>query len=113
MEFIFSSMARNIVKSKIYLQVKRIKKSEEFTDTESLLPVLVYIHVGGVRGGSSRYDCLTADTLMLHKIVFVTVNYRVGPFGKFNDLSFRGEKSIPNEVMRLFFNLNRILEHAR
>ncbi|KAJ8916853.1 hypothetical protein NQ315_005860 [Exocentrus adspersus] len=50
--------------------------------TEANLPVLVFIHGGGFVGGSGIYDGLGPEFFMdTGRIVVVTINYRLGPFG--------------------------------
>ncbi|CAG0921631.1 unnamed protein product, partial [Notodromas monacha] len=47
---------------------------------DKLLPILVEIHGGGYIGGSGN---LVADALIRHgELVYVTMNYRLGAFGK-------------------------------
>ena len=46
-----------------------------------LTPVLVFFHGGGfARGGANLYD---PDYVMDKNVVLVTVNYRLGVFGRF------------------------------
>ncbi|XP_026483489.2 juvenile hormone esterase-like isoform X1 [Vanessa tameamea] len=45
------------------------------------LPVMVYIHGGGFRMGSSSTSLFGADYLVEKDVVIVTINYRCGPLG--------------------------------
>ncbi len=45
------------------------------------LPVLIYIHGGSFTGGSADEGHLQGDVFAQNGIVFVSVNYRLGPFG--------------------------------
>lgn len=45
------------------------------------LPVLVFLYGGAFLFGSATYGSIGPDYLLNHKIVVVTPNYRVGPFG--------------------------------
>lgn len=45
-------------------------------------PVMFYIHGGSFRAGSAR--AYKANHLLEYDIVLVTVQYRLGPFGKTN-----------------------------
>lgn len=50
------------------------------------LPVMVYIHGGGFTTGSgnSETDLYGPDHFLDRDVVLVTLNYRLGPFGKPN-----------------------------
>lgn len=48
-----------------------------------LRPVMVYIHGGAFMWGSSGTEMYGPDYLIQKDIVFVSLNYRVGAFGKF------------------------------
>ncbi|XP_044270259.1 venom carboxylesterase-6-like [Tribolium madens] len=48
-------------------------------DNNDLRPVMVYIHGGGFVGGSGRHTY--GDRIIDQNLVFVAVNYRLGPFG--------------------------------
>ncbi|XP_020709423.2 juvenile hormone esterase-like [Athalia rosae] len=50
---------------------------------EGSRPVMVWIHGGAFILGSSSYEIYSPDYLMKADIVFVSINYRVGPFGFF------------------------------
>ncbi len=51
-------------------------------DTERLRPVLVYIHGGAFMFGSGSACWYGPEFWMIHDIVVVTFNYRLGPLGK-------------------------------
>lgn len=46
------------------------------------LPVLVWIHGGGYAFGSGNKSAHSPEYFMTHDIVFVSMNYRLGAFGK-------------------------------
>ncbi|KAJ8981379.1 hypothetical protein NQ317_000247 [Molorchus minor] len=52
----------------------------------SLLPVLFWIHGGGFRWGDGTYQYYGPDYFVDYDIVVVTINYRLGPFGKCSGL---------------------------
>lgn len=45
------------------------------------LPVLVFIHGGGFLFGGSQYVDYGPDFLLDNKVIYVSFNYRLGPFG--------------------------------
>ena len=45
------------------------------------LPVMVWIHGGGLVTGSGDFDLHGPDYIMDQPVVLVTINYRLGPFG--------------------------------
>lgn len=51
------------------------------SDVEAGLPVMVWIHGGGLTVGSG--DAYPGETLTSKGVVLVTINYRLGPFGFF------------------------------
>ena len=51
--------------------------------TASRLPVLVYIYGGGFRSGGSACPIYDGTAMAKEGVVFVSFNYRVGPFGFF------------------------------
>ncbi|XP_056642441.1 juvenile hormone esterase-like [Diorhabda sublineata] len=55
------------------------------------LPVMVYIYGGGFIEGTSEDVNIGPDHLMNYDVVYVTFNYRVGPFGFFST----GDEVIP------------------
>ncbi|EFA00511.1 Esterase-6-like Protein [Tribolium castaneum] len=48
-------------------------------DKNDPIPVMVYIHGGGFVGGSGRHTY--GDRIVDQNLVFVAINYRLGPFG--------------------------------
>lgn len=51
--------------------------------TSSNLPVMVYLHGGGfVEGSGQVKNGFGPEFFMTRNVVLVTVNYRLGPFGK-------------------------------
>lgn len=46
------------------------------------IPVLFWIHGGAFEIGSGRYSSRNPDHFIDAGIVVVTINYRLGPFGK-------------------------------
>jgi para-nitrobenzyl esterase len=52
-------------------------------DAADRLPVMVWIHGGGLTNGSGSEAYYDGETLARHGVVVVTVNYRLGPFGFF------------------------------
>ncbi len=49
--------------------------------SETLLPVMVWIHGGGHQAGSGSAELYQANALVENGVVLVTFNYRLGPFG--------------------------------
>ena len=47
----------------------------------SKMPVMIWIHGGAYVTGSANSSMYQLDSLPLHGIVLVTINYRLGPFG--------------------------------
>lgn len=60
------------------------------------LPVLVWIYGGGFAGGSSATPLYSGEKLASRGVVFVSFNYRVGPFGFFAhpELSVESENAV-------------------
>ncbi|XP_049817662.1 juvenile hormone esterase isoform X2 [Aethina tumida] len=50
-------------------------------DTQSLKPVMFWIHGGGFTSGSSKTDLYGPEYLMRENVVLVTINYRLGVLG--------------------------------
>jgi len=63
------------------------------------MPVMIWIHGGAYITGSSNSVIYDLDSLPLHKIVLVTINYRLGPFGflKLDEISNGEIQSTGNE----------------
>ncbi len=57
-----------------YLNIVTPKNAEK-------LPVLIYIHGGSFTGGSADESQLQGDVFAENGIVFVSLNYRLGPYG--------------------------------
>lgn len=55
--------------------------TKEVPDPEKKYPVLVWIHGGGFTNGSGNKDEYSPDYFMVHDIVFVAMNYRLGALG--------------------------------
>ncbi|XP_037044487.1 esterase B1-like [Bradysia coprophila] len=69
------------------------------------LPVLVYIHGGGFQIASGKLNLFGGDYLLQKDIVFVTINYRVGPIGflslKDPELDIPGNAGLKDQVFAL------------
>lgn len=63
----------------------------EKTTNETSMPVLFWIHGGAFQFGSGMV--YGAKYLMDHDVVFVTINYRLGPMGKWSELRLQVELS--------------------
>lgn len=50
--------------------------------TEGILPVIVYVHGGAFIMGNSVLESTGPEFLMDYNVVVVTVQYRLGAFGK-------------------------------
>ncbi len=62
------------------------------------LPVMFWIHGGGNsigHGGSANYD--GANLATGHGVIFVSINYRLGPFGWFTHPALRTETQSPED----------------
>lgn len=46
------------------------------------MPVMVYIHGGAFMWGFSGLDRYSPDYLLHSNVILITVNYRVGAFGR-------------------------------
>lgn len=53
------------------------------TEDDELLPVIVWFHPGKFQEGGAVFQYWNPQYLIEYDIVVVTVNYRLGPFGKF------------------------------
>jgi carboxylesterase type B len=54
----------------------------ESSDDDELLPVIFWIHGGAFYAGDGGMEENGPEFLMDQPIVLVTINYRLGPFGK-------------------------------
>lgn len=54
-------------------------------ESNSLKPVMVWIHGGGFIMGSSKTELYGPEYLLTEDIVLVTINYRLGIFGDIFD----------------------------
>lgn len=54
---------------------------QEALPSDSLLPVLVFLHGGGFSGGSGDALFYGPEYLMEKGVLLVTLNYRLGPIG--------------------------------
>jgi len=68
-------------------------------NTNGNMPVMIWIHGGAYTTGSSNSVVYDLDSLPLHEIVLVTINYRLGPFGflKLDEISNGEIQSTGNE----------------
>ncbi len=68
-------------------------------DVDGNMPVMIWIHGGAYITGSSNSVIYDLDSLPLHEIVLVTINYRLGPFGflKLDEVSNGEIQSTGNE----------------
>jgi para-nitrobenzyl esterase len=63
---------------------------------EDRLPVMLWIHGGGnTIGHGGNYDGKTF--VAEHRVVFITINYRLGPLGWFSHPAFRGTGTTPED----------------
>ncbi len=63
---------------------------------EDRLPVMLWIHGGGnTIGHGGNYD--GKAFVAKHRVVFITINYRLGPFGWFSHPAFRGADTTPED----------------
>ncbi|XP_017783885.1 PREDICTED: venom carboxylesterase-6-like [Nicrophorus vespilloides] len=46
-----------------------------------LLPVIMYVHGGAFLFGTGNYQAFRPDNFLKHDVVFVVINYRLGPMG--------------------------------
>jgi para-nitrobenzyl esterase len=68
----------------LYLDIKAPK-----TKSDSLLPVMFWIHGGGNTSGlKDIYDF--SKMVRKHNVIVITINYRLGPFGWFTHPSIQG-----------------------
>ena len=68
----------------LYLDIKAPK-----TKSDSLLPVMFWIHGGGNTSGlKDTYDF--SKMVRKHNVIVITINYRLGPFGWFTHPSIQG-----------------------
>lgn len=67
--------------------------------------ISVYIHGGGFQIASGKVDLCGGDYLMQKDVVFVTLNYRVGPIGflslKDPELDIPGNAGLKDQVFAL------------
>lgn len=70
-------------------------------------PVLLYIHGGAFRSGSSTLKIYSPDYLLMADIIVVTFNYRVGPLGFLSlnnpSLNVPGNAGLKDQLMVLKF----------
>lgn len=70
-----------------------------------MLPVLFYIHGGSYQFGGANSEKLAADYFMLHDVVLVTMNYRLGPLGflslENSELLVPGNAGLKDQLMAL------------
>ena len=75
----------------LYLNVWRPAETNSATESDSPLPVLVYIHGGSLTSGQSWYEKYDGTNLAKEGIIVVTVAYRLGVFGYFADSELAAE----------------------
>ena len=92
----------------LYLNVWTPKfKPDEVPKAEDRLPVMVWIHGGSnVMGHGGLYN--GGNLAVTHRLVVVTVNYRVGPFGWFTTPALRQSAASPEEKSGNFGTLDLI-----
>jgi len=63
------------------------------TETQAKLPVMVWIHGGGLENGSGSNALYAGDVLARRGVIVVTFNYRLGVFGYLADPSLTAESA--------------------
>ena len=53
----------------------------DIEDSELLLPIMVWIHGGGLGSGSNNFADFGPQYFMENNVIVVTINYRLGPLG--------------------------------
>ncbi|XP_044757493.1 juvenile hormone esterase-like [Coccinella septempunctata] len=73
------------------------------SDTEQLLPVMVWVYGGGFIAGTSEYQDAAPDYFLDEGIVFISINYRLGILGflSLNDLVAPGNNGLKDQNMAL------------
>lgn len=72
----------------IFTPYKTFIKTVFQNETDSKLPIFIWVHGGSNFVGSATDDSYEASTLVaMSNIIVVTINYRLGPFGFFNILN--------------------------
>ena len=74
-----------------------------FTESSKLKPVMFWIHGGGLLFGSIFDPKYNGSVLATKDVVFVSTNYRLGPFGFLygNDSTAPGNVAFYDQVMAL------------
>ena len=75
-DHIYGTGADSIDEDCLYLNVWTAAE-----DADSQLPVMVWIHGGGLSGGTGALAGYRGDRLATRGVVVVSINYRLGPFG--------------------------------
>ena len=52
-----------------------------FNDAQANLPVMVWIHGGGLSWGSNNFNLFGPQHLIKKDVIVVAINYRLGPLG--------------------------------
>ncbi|XP_030753701.1 esterase B1-like [Sitophilus oryzae] len=95
----------------LYLNVFTRNLPEE---TDSLKPVMVWIHGGGFVSGSSSTQLYGPEFLLTQDVVLVTINYRLGIFGflRIKDPKFHinGNMGFKDQVAALRWVKNNIIQ---
>ena len=76
----------------LYLNIWRPNNSE------TNLPIMVYIHGGSLTTGASSYDDYNGESLAKLGIVFITIQYRLGVFGYFAHPDLKEESLLENGI---------------
>ncbi|KAL1513661.1 hypothetical protein ABEB36_003045 [Hypothenemus hampei] len=87
----------------LYLNVFTPKVCQESLNDTADCHVMIYIHWGGYFAGGSTTNYLGPDYFMDRKVVLVTFNYRLGPFGFLSTLDDEspGNFGLKDQVMAL------------
>jgi para-nitrobenzyl esterase len=72
------------------------------------LPVMVWIHGGGNKAGSSATYSMAENLAARHGVVVVTVNYRLGVLGWFRHPSLAGERRSPEDRSGNYGTLDQV-----
>lgn len=82
-----------------------VSVSTPYLNPEKSLPVVCYIHGGGFQYPYGTIDMYGGDYLLQKDIIYVTINYRVGPIGflslKDPELNIPGNAGLKDQVLAL------------
>lgn len=65
------------------------------------MPVMVWIYGGGFQFGEASRECYSPDYLLREDVVVISINYRLGPLGRFRsalDISQLKIRNIPRAL---------------